>query len=211
MREKQIKIQPFEELRVEDYRGMKQVNEHACAEMEGIIPFGKKEEYISLCSQETWAQVVVSDENKEYILFYGIVENARMEVVNGLCKMKLTLRSGTILLDDKERIRSFQSTALLYKDLLNICNMEYDNAGVTMTEGQGTPTGQFVMQYKETDWGFIKRLASMNNTVVVADYSRKGERYYFGLPERNETIDGDQIEYRIQGDMEEYWKKKEKG
>lgn len=211
MREQIIKLKPFNELRVEDYQGIKQVNEHAFAEIKGMIPFEKMEEYCSLCSQETWAQVIAYGRKTEYILFHGVVEEVRLEVVNETCVMCVTLKSGTVLLDEKKRIRSFQSPSLCYEDLLSVCNEKYKDAGVFMTEGQGKATGQFVMQYQETDWMFIKRLASMNNTVVVADSSVYGQKYYFGVPKGKSTIDAENIEYMVQGDVDEYWKKQAKG
>ncbi len=211
MREQIIKIHPFNELQVEGYQGIKQVNEHAYAEITGMIPFDKMEEYCNLCSQETWAQVIACGEEMEYILFHGVVEEVRIEVVNETCMMRVALKSGTVLLDEKKRIRSFQSPCLCYEDLLSVCNEKYKDASVFMTEGQGKATGQFVMQYQETDWMFIKRLASMNNTVVVADSSVYGQKYYFGVPKGRSTIDAEHIEYMVQGNIDEYWKKQAKG
>lgn len=211
MREQRVKLHPFDELSVEDYRGVKQVNEHAYAEIVGRIPFNKKDGYVSLCSQETWVKVTAVVEDQECILFYGILEEIKIEVLNGTCMMRVTIKSGTVLLDEKKRIRSFQSPDLRFEDLLSVCNKGYSDAKEFMTEGKGKATGQFVMQYQETDWMFIKRLASMNNTVVVADSSVYGQKYYFGVPEGKATIEGEQIEYKIQGDMEEYWKKQGQG
>ena len=48
MREEQIIVRPFDELKVESYQGLKQVNEHGYVKLSGIIPFEKKEEYLSL-------------------------------------------------------------------------------------------------------------------------------------------------------------------
>ena len=44
------------------------------------------------------------------------------------------------------------------------------------------------MQYQETDWNFIKRLTGMKHTVVVAECHTYGEKYYFELPKRNNTV-----------------------
>lgn len=39
-----------------------------------------------------------------------------------------------------------------------------------MTTAKEKETNRFIMQYQETDWNFIKRLASINHTVVMADW-----------------------------------------
>lgn len=123
----------------------------------------------------------------------------------------MILKSGTVLMDYQEKMRSFQSESLTYRELLDICNEDYDSAVKIMTVAKEKTIDQFIMQYRETDWSFVKRLASMNHTVVVADCSAKGERYYFGLPERNDTITGDFVEYHTYCDIQKYWKKKGSG
>nr|WP_289707071.1 contractile injection system protein, VgrG/Pvc8 family [Enterocloster clostridioformis] len=211
MREEKIVIHPFDSLRVTDYHGQKQINEHLNVVITGQIPFDKKDEYVRLGGQQTWAQVVAVSQEGEQNLFYGLVDNLMVEVKNSTCTMILRLVSGTILMDQQEKARSFQSDTLTFGELLDTCNQGYDNSARIMTSGKGKSIGQFIMQYKETDWKFIKRLASMNQTVVVADCSTPGEKYYFGIPNRKVKIEGSLVEYREEYDTEEYLKKRGQG
>lgn len=211
MREERMIIRPFEELRIIEYCGKMQVNEHAQAEIKGQIPFGKIKEYMELGKQQTWVQVVTVSQSVEHILFYGILNEMQLEVKNGTCIMSLSLRSGTSLMDYKKKTRSFQSADLVYGELLDTCNKGYAHSARIMTVGKGQKIGQMIMQYQETDWGFIKRLASMNHTVVVADYSTMGEKYFFGLPDRREALTDGFDEYCTRCDMEEYYNKKNHG
>ncbi|TJX38346.1 hypothetical protein E8P77_33365, partial [Soehngenia saccharolytica] len=132
-----------------------------------------------------------------------------MEIKNKTCRMELVLRSGTVQMDCRERMRSFQSESLTYSEVLDICNQNYNADGI-MSVAKGTAINRFIMQYQETDWNFIKRLASINQTVVIADSSARTSRYYFGLPDRENTIKGDNIEYDTCYDVQEYWLKKGK-
>ncbi|MBE7728136.1 MAG: hypothetical protein E7244_28215 [Enterocloster citroniae] len=157
MREEKIVIHPFEALRVTDYHGQKQINEHLNVVITGQIPFDKKDEYVRFGGQQTWAQVVAVSQEGEQNLFYGLVDNLMVEVKNSTCTMILRLVSGTILMDQQEKTRSFQSGTLTYGELLDTCNQGYDNSARIMTSGKGKSIGQFIMQYKETDWKFIKR------------------------------------------------------
>lgn len=211
MREESIVIYPFEELKIEEYRGFEQINEHACAKVAGQIPFDKRDEYMQLGRNQVWVRVVAVMEKYEKVLFYGVIENMREEIKGGTCRMELVLKSGTVLMDYQEKVRSFQSESLTYENLLDICNEGYDSVTKIMTVAIEKSINQFIMQYHETDWSFVKRLASMNHTVVVADCYTKGGKYYFGLPARNDTIIGDSIEYRTCFDIQEYWKKKGSG
>ena len=211
MREERIIVHPFKELKIEEYQGVEEVNEHARVYLAGLIPFKKKEEYIKMGKEDTWVQVTAVSREKECTLMYGVIESMKMNVKGGVCRMELTLTSGTALMDCQKKIRSFQSGSLTYGDLLDTCNQGYKNSAKIMTVAKGKSIEQFIMQYEETDWDFIKRLASRNHSVVIADTSTKGEKYYFGLPERKKTIKTDSIEYSICSDMQEYWQKKGKG
>lgn len=207
MREERIMVHPFEQLKIESYRSVEEVNEHAYIRMSGQIPFKKKDEYMHKGKNNPWVRVIAVAHKKEYTLLYGVIENIRMEIKNGTCRMELVLRSGTVQMDCRERMRSFQSESLTYSDILGICNQDYNADGI-MSVAKGTAINQFIMQYKETDWDFIKRLASINQAVVIADSSSQTSRYYFGLPDRENTINGDSIEYDTCYDVQEYWLKK---
>ncbi|MDE7477111.1 MAG: hypothetical protein K2M91_04025 [Lachnospiraceae bacterium] len=211
MREERIMVRPFEELRVEDYEGLKQVNEHGYVKLTGMIPFEKKEEYLGLGREQTWVRVTALSGDIQHILFYGIVQSLKVHVSGRTCRMELVLYSGTLLMDYKEKIRSFQASSLTYDDLLDVCSQGYDSAKGRMTVGEGKKIGQLIMQYQETDWDFIKRLASMNQTVITPSCTEKGEKYYFGLPDGISVVSAAPTEYRTQCDIEEYWQKKGRG
>lgn len=211
MREERLIVRPFEELQILDFQSIQVINEHAKAKVKGRIPFEKRKDYIDRGRHEKWAQIIALTEQGESILFYGIIEQIQMEIDNGICTVGLSLCSGTQLMDYTEHIRSFQGKNLSYHHLLDICSREYDEAGKIMTVGNEKPIPHFIMQYKETDWEFIKRLAAMNHTVIFADCSTKGEKYHFGLPERKFDLKEIPSEYRIKYDMQEYWIKKSYG
>lgn len=206
-----IVVHPFEDLRVEDYTGLKQAGEHAYAKLSGMIPWEKREEYMELGCNQVWVYITAPDANDEDILFYGVLSEFRLYVENGICRLDVLLRSGTSLMDYGKRIRSFQDAQMTYGELLDICKEGYEHAARIMTVGKGQITGKFILQYQETDWKFINRLASMNHTVVIADCSTKGSKFYFGLPDRKETITDIPSECRMECDMEDYRMKKESG
>lgn len=211
MREETLMIRPFEDLQILDYKSTQIVNEHAKAEIRGRIPFNRKEDYMKVGRRQTWVQVVAVSSEEESILFYGVMEQLCLEIKDETCIVDLSLRSGTQLMDYEEHVRSFQKQDLTYSSLLETCNREYEDAGKIMTEVQGKAIRHFIMQYGETDWEFIRRLASMNHTVVFADCSSKGAKYHFGIPNRKEMEVETSCEYQKQYNMKEYWYKKNHG
>ncbi|MDE6365480.1 MAG: phage baseplate assembly protein V [Lachnospiraceae bacterium] len=211
MREEKITIRPFEELQVEHYEGLKQVNVHGYVKVTGTIPFDRKEEYLGLGREQTWVRITAVSGDIHHILFYGILESMKLHVSGQTCTMELVVYSGTLLMDHRERIRSFQASSLTYRDLLDVCGQGYEDARARMTVGEGRKIGQLIMQYQETDWAFVKRLASMNQTVIMPSCTEPGEKYYFGLPDGLGAGSAAPTEYRTQCDIEEYWQKKSRG
>ena len=62
-------------------------------------------------------------------------------------------------------------------------NNGYTDSIFIMAKGAGSNIPGLVMQYDETDWAFIKRMASRFHTVVIPDSQRDHIAYTFGLPE----------------------------
>lgn len=211
MREEKIIVKPFVELKVEEYEGLQEINEHASVRLKGQIPYGKKDEYMQKCWEAGWVQVLIVAEEIEYVLFSGIVTGGTIKVIGDTCSMELNLQSGTILLDEKKRIRSFQAEKLTYTGVLAICNQGYENVKVDFSFGKEQTIEHFVMQYMETDWEFIKRLVSLKHSVVLPECMEEGVKYSLGIPEREEISLYDQSEFQTLCDMEEYRKKTKEG
>lgn len=211
MREEKLVVYPFEDFKITDCIGLKQVNEHTWIELSGEIPFDKKGDYMLQGLKNTAVQVMAFSQENSYPLFIGIIQEMKLIVKNSICTMHLRLISGTYRMDSLERLRSFQNSDSTFSQLIDICNEDHEQSGRIITVGREDPIGQLLIQYKETDWAFVKRLASINNTVVIADCSTQGIKYYFGLPNRKSEIQGDLVEYQTQFNIGEYWDKKEGG
>ncbi len=56
-----IIVHPFEDLRVENYTGLKQAGEHAYVKLSGMIPCEKREEYMELGYNQVWVYINALD------------------------------------------------------------------------------------------------------------------------------------------------------
>ncbi|WP_143322426.1 DUF2345 domain-containing protein [Clostridium sp. HBUAS56010] len=209
MGEKRIAIKPFDMISVLDYKGTQEVNEHGCVKVRGVIRAEKKDEYIKRASEETWVQVLTyDDKDEESILFYGVVTELNIQFRGEGCVMELELFSGTKLMDYKKHLRSFQREGYTYKELTEICNKNYPQSGVIVTEGKAVSLSGFMLQYEETDWDFLKRSASHLNTVLVPSCKVKGAKYFFGLPEKKVNIGFSEEDYTVRRNSGDYDRKK---
>lgn len=211
MREDKIAVYPMEYLELLSFEGVKQVNDHAWVKFSGQVPFENRQECMELGRKQTWVHIVAIAGSQDCTLFCGVIDSLRMRVENQTCIAEVVLKSGTALMDTKERIRSFQDVSLTYKQLLQVCEGGYQNYDYIMTADKSKNIEQFIMQYRETDWQFINRLASRIQTVVVPEYKTEGLKYYFGLPNRNDSISESTCEYTMISDMQEYELKKAQG
>ncbi len=211
MRAEGIFVRPFVELTIEEYESIQEINEHASVRLKGQIPSGKKDEYMQKCWESGWVQVIVVSEKTEHVLFCGIMVGATINVIGDTCSMELNLQSGTVLMDEKKRIRSFQTKKITYGEVLEICNQDYENVEVNCTFEKEQEIKHFIMQYMETDWEFIKRMASLKHLMVMPECFESGVKYNLGIPEREEISPFEQIEFQIVCDMEEYRKKTKAG
>lgn len=212
MRTERIEVEPFGELRVTDYQGVKQVNEHGSVRITGEIPSNRLEEYIKIARNTKSVKITALEMNGEsQTLIFGYLTIFDIIVENGVAVMTLEVKTGTCQMERLKHTRTFQDTSITYRTILETCNQSYNNANMIMTCGKERPIPEFIVQYKESDWSFIKKLASYLHTVVVPDTQTGGVKYYFGLPKWEKRKMPQTASYKMCRDLDEYEKKKLQG
>lgn len=171
MREVLIKAIPFDDLKITELEGVQQVNKHGELVFSGLMSGEKENEYISwaLKKNPLVSVNVYSDNGEEKILFQGVLVDFEIQAQNDVRYITGILRTNTYLMDLIPHKRSFQANSLQYQDILMTVNSGYTDAMSIMAKGAGTNIPGLVMQYDETDWAFIKRMASRFHTVVIPD------------------------------------------
>ncbi|WP_052410420.1 hypothetical protein [Paenibacillus durus] len=59
------------------------------------------------------------------------------------------------------------------------------------------PTNQFIMQYQETDWGFLKRLASHAGAMLLPNITAHRIQIWIGIPEARRQIALEDAPFRM--------------
>ena len=90
--------------------------------------------------------------------------------------------SGTILLDQKKSNRVFQKKVQTYMGIASTVTADTEHSACILP-GSDMRTGGTLIQYQETDWRFLKRMASQLGLPLVPDTSYYYPRFYLGLPE----------------------------
>ena len=186
MREVNLTLDTFDVLSIISYSATHEINQHGRAFIRAIIEDKKENEYMDKAEKNKWIKVEAFDEDdRKSIIFCGVIENLKFLKESGSSVMELQLVTGSALMEEKIRTRSFQGSNT-YENILEICKNEYEDAYYIVGDEQDKAISDFLVQYKENDWEFIKRIAKLKETALIPDCQTKGVKYFFGIPKRIE-------------------------
>ncbi len=208
MREVRIITVPFEFISIQAVECLKRLNEHGVIMVKGIVSQENAEEYQILALDETWVTVKLIDENGgEQIFFNGILTEMHIEKEGRVDTLTFTAKTGSYLLDSACHIRTYQKESYTYNQILRDC-LSPDSGEYIILDKQGETVGNFFVQYKESDWEFIKRLAAYAKTVLIPEDVVAGRKVYFGYRSLAQTESIETDSYKIIQDYGDYKKRK---
>ncbi len=183
MRAERIIVEPFTFAHIEELKIVKEINQHAQAVVRGILDKDTDEELLKAIPANVVVTIKAESTNQEVIIFKGIIGKISLKIENGLRILRLWSYSHTYLLDKKKQTRIFQNTKSSFSEMIKyIGSINHARAIYTEGKGKSKSTGRFIIQYGETDWEFLKRIASMIHTVIVADNINGKVSYCLGIP-----------------------------
>ncbi|MED4570701.1 phage tail protein [Brevibacillus agri] len=188
---------------------IKQVNDHIKLTVSGIVPEEKLDQYVEQADENERIEVSVQDGARKRVLFQGIVTKLSVRAVRGVRYIDIEAYSATLQMDVAKKTRSFQNKQRTYRDLFAQITGEYPSAHVVDEASDGRKIGGLLVQYKETDWEFAKRLASHFHAPLVPVCTQKGLRYFVGVPNLGEPQKLEEHNYTIQKNLKEYKLKSE--
>jgi len=216
MREYQIITEPFEFIALQELKIERKVNEHAKAEITMRIRDDRQEQYMDILSGEAWVKIIGAGEQNgseaavNTVLFHGLVTGFEFSHNGYETLMRLELTSGTILMDLEQHFRIFQNKDSMCDGIHKQLAAAYPEGKADCPEGSGDKTEGMLIQYRETDWEFLKRIAGRKGHCVMPDALKKGAKYSVGLPAgTRRTVQPDRI--TIKFDSGEYMEKSHNG
>lgn len=168
-------VEPFALERILELELVKQVNEHTRFYVRGVLKEGEED---SLISQQWDAQAVRLTESGK-TLFCGVATDVGVVCESGVYYLEAEAVSWTILLDREEKKRSFQEKGRSYQSIVN--QLAGEAGGTAKCVAPDKQIENLLLEYRETDWEFLKRLASHSNSVLVADPTKDTPAFSFGL------------------------------
>lgn len=208
-----IRMEPFAFKQILSAEIEKGMNTHGGGVVRGYIREADEEQYSSYIIGSTPVILYAADEDgEEQVFFYGILADLNISRANSQLFMEIKFTSYTKLMDLLLQDRAFQSPACTYNEVIRFLCAGYDGAAFIMNpEFSNIPIQELIVQYQETKWEFLLRLASHFNTMVVSDFLTPGVKFYFGLPNRQPVGNIIDSEYRLEKSLISYQQKIQNG
>ncbi|SFE66380.1 Phage late control gene D protein (GPD) [Paenibacillus algorifonticola] len=200
-----IKITPFAVERLHELKIVKAINEHVRLTFSGIVPESSRDSYVHMADAQTSIKVTdIDEQGNQVTLFHGMVLGVQILQANGVYTIRAEAVSHTYLWDAAPKDRSFQNKGLLYEQLAKQITGDYARAQVIDFASDGAALGNMVLQYRETDWQLLKRLASHFHTGLVPVAMDERALCYIGVPELGSKGKLSVYNYRVHKRMDLY-------
>ncbi|MEK4988595.1 contractile injection system protein, VgrG/Pvc8 family [Listeria sp. FSL L8-0308] len=190
---------PFQPLHIEQLQITRAINDHAFLHINGML----SEEQGAACIGQNMEQepIVIRqlDEQGQSLrrLFHGIVTRMSVHCVRGVYTFELEAASHSYQMDIKLKKRSYQDIHRTYDDLVTALVRKYQYGDAIDTVSHYAKLETFVLQYDETDWAFLKRLASRFGSVLVPEVTAASPKVFFGMPEGKQHKVERDVFYRV--------------
>ncbi|CAH1225281.1 contractile injection system protein, VgrG/Pvc8 family [Paenibacillus sp. JJ-223] len=173
-------LQSIQELRLERRAG-----DHARLFLKGIVPDEQQDRELKRAVQSENVQLIETGDQGQEVrkLFQGMVQDVSIRRVQGIYLLELEAVSYSYLLDIQPRIRSFQNKDQDCEDVIRQVLTAYPKSDVIDYVSGGTKLGALTLQYRETDWQFLRRMASRFGAVIIPEVTADSPKLYIGVPD----------------------------
>ena len=185
---------------ITDLKIKREIGEHSKLYLNAVIPEEESERYALEMDFNDNIQVT----REEKVVFCGYVYTAAVKVINHVHYLELEAIAYTYDFDIVKKYRSFQDLSMTYQDILNEIMSDYPKAEYIDTITKGKVIDDIIVQYNETDWEFMKRLASHFGKGIVCEDKAFYPRLFFGLPEYNDITEVEEKSYIRCKNLEDY-------
>jgi len=127
------------------------------------------------------------DENQPEILFTGLITQLNLDVINQQYILIGEALSYTYKMDMQKNKRSFQNKQIAYNQLIKKVTEKYGSKVCHSRVTEDQKLGEIAVQYEETDWEFLVRVASRLHLGLVPSVINSEQWFIFGMPDGKET------------------------
>lgn len=170
-------------------------NVHGRAKIVGEISHEEADDFVQRVDETFGISIVTSAEGQPKRLFYGMVAGTNLERLTEYSLLTIDLETVSNKLDAQKKNRTFQSTTKTYSQILNSLDTVQRSNGTVQVMVTDKPIGSLIMQYTETDWEFIIRMAAQLGALAFENIIAKSPQVYIGLPPSSQAKTIQTVQY----------------
>ncbi|MEC0181028.1 contractile injection system protein, VgrG/Pvc8 family [Paenibacillus peoriae] len=198
-----LEITPFVFDTIQELVIVKQINEHATLRLKGIVQEEQGTHYLKMSHAEQNISVGLKGGQMDAaMLFQGMVRNIQVHQVRNVYHIELEAVSLSYKLDVVRKERTFQDIQMTYTQLIDQVVQDYSGAQMVDEASNGAVIAKVILQYRETDWEFLKRMASRFYTGLIPSTAFDTPKVHFGLPSLGYKGEVRAFHYRVRKQME---------
>ncbi len=182
-----LDVSPFAVEGIVEMKVEQSLNQHAAMYLKGIIPKENGDSGV----MDTDDSTVVTVSDQDGVIFSGLVQDIRASFEGQVYYLEVWAVSFSIKADTDVMSRSFQDAGMNYQQIGDL--MAGENGLSLSMEASPLSVNNILLQYRETNWEFLKRIASHNYSVLLP--SVEEPKFYFGIPKGNQK--GSLLSYRF--------------
>ncbi len=182
-----LRVSPFALEGIVEMKVEQSLNHHAAMYLKGIVPKENGDSGV----MDTDDSTVVTVSDQDGVTFRGLVQNIRASFQGEVCYLEVWAASFSVKADTDVLSRSFQDGGMNYQQIGEL--MAGENGLSLSMEASALSINNLLLQYQETNWEFLKRIASHNHSVLLP--SVEEPKFYFGIPKGNQK--GSLLSYRF--------------
>ncbi|MEC0154508.1 AHH domain-containing protein [Paenibacillus macerans] len=177
-------IWPYGALRLVGVELCHTAGEHARLSIQGSADPAVEETILRQTSPDDLIELWHTDDaGQDQPLFKGQLYDIEISKAMDRLNIKLAAVSHSFKLDTTLRNRSFQHVGQSYVEVIRQVIGGYPGADMIDEAFAKRATGRFILQYQETDWSFLQRLASHAGAVLVPNITAHRIQFWVGLPQ----------------------------
>ncbi|WP_124065275.1 RHS repeat-associated core domain-containing protein [Clostridium sp. E02] len=192
-------------IQVKSFRLTQGLNSHGFLSMKLLVDGEKAEEFVNMASV---LPVIIRE--REYtngkVIFQGKIETVYTKVEKGLPFLYLEAYSYTKDWERTEKSRSFLDGAMTYMNVAQKVLTDYGRFDIKDEITKDAKIPEMLLQYEESDWVFLRRLASHFDTCLLVDATDDCGKVYFGIPHINYGTELLKEDYVLEKNLAHYTK-----
>ena len=178
MNEFRVTLGNVELTRFLDLQIYRACNDHGHAKITAIIPsdISKRMEALAdglLC-------IVDVHTGQDKTLFCGSILGYEIKIDGDLHILSLTSITSSYYLDITPHLRAFQQESQTYESIIRVLVSSYPNSAYLYQTDNKNPQ-KLMVQYHQTDWQFLKRIAGNLNTTLLPDFTSPTQNIHFAI------------------------------